>query len=356
MAERTPINKMNSSCRKGQGGVEYIVLLSFTVVFFLMVIYVVNDQLSLVNQQQRLEQAKFALNEIGNAATDVYQQGAGAQKQITITFPQGVEGAGLITNNTLQISFEGSDLTYYLPFPISGEIPSSTGSFTLTLVSYGASVAIGSSFFSVSPAGISDSYCSPAGLLIVNKDIMITNNIDETIEVNMSIDWSDWAVNFSLSDYSVSIPSYDSINITATFDILPNILGVYSGTITYSRGNYSVVMPVVISVESCAGGDIVSYITLQTFNDSTYLYPQSKFYLPRLSTITTNGWAPNSQVTLDLKDPNNISVQNFPKTVIVNSTGGYKEQWEVNGIFGTYRVIANSSGYNATTTFTVTPC
>ena len=356
MAEKTTISKMNSGCRKGQGGVEYIILLSFTVVFFLMVVYVVNDQLSLVNQQQRLEQAKFALSEIGNAATDVYQQGAGAQKVITVTFPQGITGPGVITDNTLQVSFEGSDLTYFLPFPISGNIPDSTGSFTLTLVSYGASVAIGSSIFSLSPTGISDSYCSPAGLLIVSKDITIINNIDESIDVNMSIDWSDWAVNFTLSDYSVTIPSYDSTNITATFDILPNILGVYSGTITYSRGNYSVIMPVVISVESCAGGDIVSYITVQTFNDSTYLYPASKFYLPRISTITTNGWVPNSAVTLDLKDPNNSSVSTFPKTVTVNSTGGYKEQWEVNGIFGTYRVVVNSSGYNATTTFTVTPC
>ncbi len=356
MVEKTTISKMNFKCRKGQGGVEYIVLLSFTVVFFLIVIYVVNDQLSLVNQQQRLEQAKFALSEIGNAAKDVYQQGAGAQKEVTVTFPQGVAGPGIVINNTLQITFEGSDLTYFLPFPISGSIPNSTGSFTLILVSYGSSVAIGSSIFSLSPTGISDSYCSPAELLIVNKDITIINNINESIDVNMSIAWSDWAVNFSLSNYSVTIPSYDSTNITATFDIYPNVLGVYSGTITYSEGNYSVIMPVIISVESCAGGQVVSYITVQTFNDSTYSYPESQFYLPEISTISTNGWFPNSEVTLDLRDPNNFSVDTFPKTVTVNSTGGYSEQWEVNGIFGTYTIIANSSEYNATTTFTVTPC
>jgi hypothetical protein len=100
----------------------------------------------------------------------------------------------------------------------------------------------------------------------------------------------------------------------------------------------------------------VSYILVDTYNDSGYSSTHYSFTLPKMVTVSTDGWSSNSYVTLDLKDPTNISVSGYPKLVQTNSSGGYSEQWPTDSAYGNYVFIANWSSFFTNTTFSVLPC
>jgi uncharacterized protein (UPF0333 family) len=341
--------------KKGQGGIEYVILFSFTVVFFIIVIYVANEQLSIVGKQQRLEQAKLALKEIADAATDVYQQGAGARKVIEVTFPEGVNSSGVIVNNTIHINFEGSDLTYQLPFPISGSIPTSSGSYELTFTSYGASISLGVASFSVTPYSLYFYSCSSPLSQEYSDELQITNNLNITNEINLSLSWTNPGVNAYLSDYNLSLNANSVQNITVFVNISPNTIGQFTGQVDLVGMNYSFTVPITVNIVSCGAGTNVSYMVLETYKDAGYSVIWSNYSVSPLVNIATSGWLPYTNITLDLRNTSG-SMPGYPKTVQTDSNGAYSEIWNATNMPGSYTVYANYSIYNVNYSFTVEPC
>lgn len=342
--------------KKGQGGLEYIILFSFTIVFFAIVVYVANEQLSIVNKQQRLEQAKLALKEIADAATQAYQQGAGAKVIKRIVFPNGVSGDGEIVNNTLHIVFEGTDLSYPLNFPITGKISTTPGSQEVMFTSYGSSVSVGTAQFSLSKYSVSLQICSSSSPQYLNDTIQIINNNQEAIQVDAQVNFNSSYVNVSLSSYSFNIPATESREANITFNISANTIGTFTGNILFNSSNYSVIVPTILDIQSCGGPTSnVSYILLETYKDPGYSIQYTNFSMPPLVNITTTGWMPYSNITLDLRNSSG-SMPGYPKLVQVDWAGSYSEEWNATGMPGSYTVYANYSIYNVNYSFVVNPC
>ncbi len=342
--------------KKGQGGLEYVILFSFTVVFLAIVVYVANEQLSIVNTQQRLEQAKLGLKEIADAATQAYQQGAGARVIKNVVFPNGVSGEGEIINNTLHIVFEGTDLSYPLNFPISGKITIRPGSQEVVFTSYGSSVSVGTAQFSLSKYSVSFQTCSLPYSQSLNDTIQIINNNNESILVDAQVNLTSPYADVVLSSYSFNVSSMGSADANVTTNIYANAIGTFSGYIIFNSSNYSIIVPVTISVEACGGQTSnVSYIILDTYKDSGYSIAYANFSIPPLVQITTIGWIPNINISLDLRNTSG-SMPGYPKIVETDLAGSYAEEWDATGMPGTYTVYANYSVYRVNYSFTVEPC
>lgn len=344
------------SLKKGQGGLEYVILFSFTIVFFAIVIYVANEQLSIVNKQQRLEQAKLALKEIADAATQAYQQGAGARVVKNVVFPNGVSGEGEIINNTIHIVFEGTDLSYPLDFPLTGRITIKPGYQEIIFTSYGSSISIGTAQFSLSKYYLSFQACSSSSNQSINDSIQIINNNNESLMIDTQVNLSSPYLNLTLSPYSFNLSSFETRTVNTTLNIYANSIGTISGYIRFNSSNYSILVPVAVNIESC-GGQIsnVSYILLETYKDSNYTIPVTNFSTEPLVVINTTGWYPFINITIDLRNGSS-SMPGYPKTVETNSIGEYSEIWNATGMPGSYTVYANYSIYNVNYSFTVEPC
>ncbi|MEM4133757.1 MAG: hypothetical protein QXO35_03515 [Candidatus Micrarchaeia archaeon] len=347
---------MKINKKKGQSGLEYIILFSFTIVFFAIVVYIANEQLSIVNKQQRLEQAKLALKEIADAATQAYQQGAGAKVIKTVVFPNGISGDGEIVNNTLHIVFEGTDLSYPLNFPITGKISATPGPQEIIFTSYGGSVSVGTAQFSLSKYFVSLQLCGSSSPQYLNDTIQIINNNQEAIQVDAQVNFNSYYVNVTLSSYSFNIPVTESREANITFEISANTIGMFTGNILFNSSNYSVIVPIILDIQSCGGPTSnVSYILLETYKDPGYSIHYTNFSMPPLVNITTTGWTPYSYITLDLRNSSG-SMPGYPKLVQTDSDGNYSEIWNATGMPGSYTVYANYSIYNVNYSFVVNPC
>jgi uncharacterized protein (UPF0333 family) len=350
----------NSRDLKGQGSLEYVVLLSFTIVFFIIVVSVASDQLSAVGKQQRKQQAQLALKQIADSATDVYQQGSGAKSVISVTFPPGVDpGSGYIINNTLHISFEGSDITYLLGFPITGVLPGSPGSFTMQFVSQGGSVSLGLTPFIIVPTYLSFTFCAQPYPQSSSQSLAYSNNQNISTQVQITADWANGSatMSYSPSSFNISFGGNQSVEINVT--AAANITGTFSGVLFSNTTNYTATTPITVSVENCGGGvtPTVAQALVRTYSDSTYTVQKSAFNPVESVTLTGTQWVPSSTVTFDITNSSGSSMPGYPKGVSANPSGTFIDIFDPSGLpSGTYTAQASQAGVIKTSTFTLRGC
>jgi hypothetical protein len=94
---------------------------------------------------------------------------------------------------------------------------------------------------------------------------------------------------------------------------------------------------------------------VETYRDAAYTNQSSNFSEPLEVVITTEGWLPYSNITLDLKNSTGVSIPGYPKVVQTNEFGKYNETW-IPTAYGNYTVISNYSTYFVNSTFVVEPC
>jgi len=350
----------NSRHLKGQGSLEYIVLLSFTIVFFIVVVSVATDQLSTVGKQQRKQQAQLALKQIADAATEVYQQGSGAKSVIDVSFPPGVDpGSGYILNNTLHISFEGSDMTYLLGFPITGVLPGSPGSYSVQFISQGGSVSLGLTPFAIIPTYLSFVFCAQPYAQNSSQTLTYANNQNTSTPIIITANWTNGSASLSYSPSSFTIPFGGNQTVTVDVTAAANVTGTFSGVLFANTTNYTATTPITVSVENCGGGvtPTVAQAIVRTYSDSTYTVLKSAFNPVENVTLTGTQWVPSSTVTLDITNSSGSSVPGYPKGVSANPSGAFTEVFDPSGLSsGTYTANATEAGVTKISTFTLRGC
>ena len=350
----------NSIMRKGQGSLEYLVLLGVSMVIFLVVVSVVNDQLQIIGAQKTADNARFALKQIADTATDVYQQGRGASKIITVTFPEGVDvGSPQIINSTVMLSIKGSYISYTLDFPFSGALPPK-GTTTLILTSQGGSVVAGVLPFTVSPASMSYDVCALGAQQTKSQKLLFTNQQNVSTPVSVTTTWVNGSVRLDYLPSSFTIPVGGSVNVSVDVTIDANTVGFFSGIIianTTVGANYSVPIPVTVQVVSCGVVTGVTDVVVSTYKNSSYTTTKTAFGAAENVTLLASGWPPSSAVTLDVRYPNGTSVSGYPTSKIANGTGGFSDTFDAFGFpSGTYSAIANSSINTQSSTFILRGC
>jgi uncharacterized protein (UPF0333 family) len=349
-----------SITRRGQGSLEYVVLLSFTIVFFIIIVSVATDQLSIVGKQQRKQQAQLALKQIADAATDVYQQGSGAKSTISVIFPSGVDpGSGYIIDKSLHISFEGSDITYLLGFNITGVLPSSPGAYTMQFISQGGSVSLGLTPFTIDPPYLSFVFCAQPYAQNSSQTLIYSNNQNISTPIQITTDWANDSatMSYSPSSFDISFGGNQSVEINVTASA--NITGTFSGVLFSNTTNYTATTIITVSVENCGGGvtPTVAQAIVRTYSDSTYTVLKSAFNPVENVTLTGTQWVPSSTVTFDITNSSGSSVPGYPKEVSTNPSGTFTEVFDTSGLpSGTYTANATEEGVSKTFTFTLRGC
>ena len=170
--------------KKAQGATELIIILALALAILLTIFAVNTDIMGDVNNRFRYSKARAAVDDMGDAAELVYQQGIGSKTRVYIALPNSVDNV-TISGKTIAISFEGTDEVVYrnLGFNVNGSLPRYEGFYWINIESMDGYVLINASFaFNESFGGV-----------------VCGNNVKETGEV---CDGSD------LSPYTSDCSSY----------------------------------------------------------------------------------------------------------------------------------------------------
>lgn len=344
------MNNMN-----GQTSIEFVVLLAVSLIFFSVIMIIASDQISVLSKSQAREKALLTIKEIASAIDEVYAEGKGAKREVLVSFQGAEQGSFRIVNKTVIVRIYGTDISQKLNAPV----PDTTlpiGNYYLEIISFGNIVSIGIPPFLVSPSSVSLAVCSPNETYELYYNITFQNNANESIIINLQKNWSN-DVNLTIEN-QVSLTINESKNSQLNFSIPANLIGLKSGKIIASTetstANYTTFIPISLNLISCAGGGGVSYLIIDTYNESTYTNKSDNFYLPPNVTITTGNWPPNSNITIKIINPNAQVI--YENTTQTNSTGEYSFVLKVFGPIGIYTINVNDSSMLINTTFELISC
>jgi hypothetical protein len=364
-------SKRNSECKgqalKGQTSSEYVILLTISILFFLIIIVIAYEQFANIGSVKSRDISVNSLKQIAEAAKEVYLQGSGAQKMVVVTFPPEVEDNSItIQNNSLHLNHAGTDISMPVDFPVYGNLPNSSGTYELLLISEGSQVRIGVSDFSVNPSSLTFSFCQSNGSQTGMQNITFTNLHGYNLSINLSTDWIHTNATLSLSNSSLLLGAYASQNVLVSTNLGTNVTGIFSGSIEAKTANTTIIIPVTVETLDCVctggpGGTgpckNQSHVKIKTYANASYAKEKVAFDLPPNVVITLGNWTANITVTLDVKDVANTSISGYPKNVQTNSSGGYSETWNI-GTYGTgaYTIYSNDSTITKTKIIQVTQC
>jgi len=364
-------SKRNSECKgqalKGQTSSEYVILLTISILFFLIIIVIAYEQFANIGSVKSRDISVNSLKQIAETAKEVYLQGSGAQKMVVVTFPPEVEDNSItIQNNSLHVNHAGTDISIPVDFPIYGMLPNSSGTYEILLISEGSQVRIGVSDFSVNPSSFIFSFCQFNGSQTGSQNLTFTNLQSYPINITLSLDWSYTNATIALSNSSPNLSAYGSQTMTVTANLGTNVTGTFSGSIEAKTANSTIIIPVTVETLDCVCTGTgtgtgpcknQSHVKIKTYANASYVKEKVAFDLPPNVVISLGNWTANITVTLNIKDVSNVSVSGYPKNVQVNSSGGYSETWNI-GTYGTgqYTIFSNDSTITKTKIIQVTQC
>ena len=131
---------------KAQAATEMIIILALALIILLHIFIFNTDMVGSVNKKLRAEKARTFLNDIGDAAELVYQQGAGSKTKLYISLPNSIN-TSTVSGKTISIVFKGTNDTIYrnLDFDVNGTLPKDEGFYWIYLKSKEGHVWINSS-------------------------------------------------------------------------------------------------------------------------------------------------------------------------------------------------------------------
>ncbi len=119
--------------KRGQAGIEYVVLVGVLLVFLIPIVHYALTQSSTTIKINQLDNA---VRRLTKAADAVYALGPGAQDVVTITLPHGIESAG-VGNYSIgfQVGIFGaiSDFSYGTTANVTGTLPVKPGTYRILI-------------------------------------------------------------------------------------------------------------------------------------------------------------------------------------------------------------------------------
>ncbi len=244
---------------RSQIAVEFIVILAFVLIIFITLIAIDQDLMNSVGGQYRAEKAKIVINELGDAAQQVYQQGVGAQTRIFVSIPKGVYSTQ-VSGQTLRISLTSTsqqtrDVYKNLNFQVIGYIPTEEGNYWITVKSRPGYVVVGYSLLEIIPSGFSKTL-TPGNSS--SEKISLRNIIDTDVGVQLSYS-GDANIDVDLDQTNLLLSPDQTKNVSLTISAQDAAQpGVYTGIIevdanssTESQTTSIIVMVTVPSIGPC---------------------------------------------------------------------------------------------------------
>jgi hypothetical protein len=238
---------------KLQTSVEFLIILAVALMALFAFMLLTQSETIGVTKTKMKTQANDAVNQLAGAAGDVYSQGTGARKKITVTIPSGYEwNESSISNKAIKLRVAGNDHVATRDFEMYGNLPLSSGRHSLWVVSEGDKVRIGTSMIALDQETVN--------LVMGRNDsriwqINILNTWSDSITINIGEDWPHSDVTMAISEKVFTLDKGSSKSITLTFTSSTKALGFYPGSlnITSSTPNMSESIKLPLSVEVSLG-------------------------------------------------------------------------------------------------------
>jgi len=238
---------------KLQTSVEFLIILAVALLALFAFMVLTQSETIVVTKAKMNKEADDAVNQLAGAAADVYAQGAGARKMISVTIPAGYEwNESFIDEGAIKMRVAGSDHVAIRDIDMYGNLPLSSGRHSLWVVSEGDRVRIGTSLISLDQETVN--------LVMGRNDtriwqVNVLNTWSEPVTVVVDEDWYYPEVGLSLSDYSFTLDKGSSRAITLTFGSESGALGFYPGSLNFtsSTPNITESIRLPLSVEVSLG-------------------------------------------------------------------------------------------------------
>lgn len=352
---------------KAQGTTELIVLLAVVTTISLIIYYTSQTNLAQSNRVVLTSQARAAVNDLASAASEVYSEGPGARRKVYITIPEGAISSRVFANNTMiNIGLQVDPTTIAdintqttMTLVQGADFPTTPGDYWVWVTAKQGYVVIGSSNLNINPTTLSFTMpqSSSTSAVITFTDV---GTVPFAVYLNPNWIYNNTVVmapnstGFAL--YPTTVGSTVYVNVTMqTYS--NTSLGSYVGSILITTNtSETAVISIGVNVVGTQQSAGVSFITIDTFKNSSYSTPTTNFTLPQAVNINGSGWT-NSTVTLTLQNSAGVVMSGYPTGVAADTGGSFSYTWNPAGVSpGSYTLIANQSGTTTNTSFTITTC
>jgi hypothetical protein len=361
---------------KAQAAIELIVIAAGIMLVLSMLFEFsqtnLNENISLI----QVSQARDTVNSLSEAATEVHNEGVGSRREVYITIPDGVNpnriliGNGTITIGVYVASGTSDISSSQLGFTIvqGGFFPTTPGSYWVWVIGKQGYVQIGSSI-NVNPLS---EYFELFPNNSSNQNISFTNYGTAPVNVSLALVWSDSEISTAINGSgTLSFPLQPGTSNPQIADLSASAnsnasRGLHNGYISVTTNiSESETIPITVNVVGQpASLQNISYMTIDTYNDSSYAYSNSTFIIPsaaivyyKVESYNSLNTLTNSTITVRIYDPSaNLDYEGAYSPN--NGTGTYASSYNLslsaNPSTGTWKMISYEvGGVSAVTYFSV---
>src|SRR3989338_5367793 len=172
---------------KAQASTEFLLVMGMSLLVLAIVFVLSNDQSSAINSKKSELQAVSAASDLANAARQVYAQGKGARRTVSIKLPPSYnQSASRVAPYTIVVNAGGTDYVESTSFILSGTLPGTSGVSALLVENAGTSVVIGSPIASLNESAIAGIVASG---LNYSRELIISSLTNGPSTVTISTTW-----------------------------------------------------------------------------------------------------------------------------------------------------------------------
>ncbi len=254
--------------KKGQAATELLIILAVSIVVLIAIYSYSATSIAGLQKQQIVETAQISVQDLANAANDVYAQGVGAKKRVFYTVPTNVDQSKSgIEQNAFVINVLESDVYAGVNTCLLGSLPVDQGGHFIWLTAQEQCVFVGIENISLNKTS---SYVTLNQNDSEEDTVTLTNNGTEAADIFLTRNWTEGDVNLSLDTYSFTLNPSQSQLVTLTYTSGPTASGTYAGNISvdaaFASGDENNSLPVTAEVLVSGGGVLAIFPATRTSN------------------------------------------------------------------------------------------
>lgn len=241
---------------RGQTSVELMVLLVASLAILATIFTYASTHLSQLGAQQNLQTGQTSLNDLVNAANDVYNQGVGARKVVFIRVPEGIRsGNSGIAGKTVYWRVVDADLFARAHVNLSGTLPLTPGGHYITIESKEGFVVLGVTKISFNATSFSVSMNPDSN---ASRLLRITFSGSGDANVVIAKTWTSSTVSLDVNETGFSVPANASRDVNVLFKANASAVGNMAGQlkvdVNYEGTFETFLIPLNVEVSANSGG------------------------------------------------------------------------------------------------------
>ncbi len=253
---------------KAQTTVELMVIMAIGLVVVASLVGFVGNQITILQETQAQKTAQASMNELIAGINEVYSQGPGAAKQLTLIWPTGIDTSlSSIANKSIRLRVYQSDIVGTATPYITGSLPTNSGTQRLNIRAADGYVSIGALTLSAVPTFI---YLPMARDQNSTSNIQLRSTSSTSATITPTLNWDPTLVTAATDTTPFSLSSAADVNRDVNVYAGPLAVGNYTGSYqvsaSFSDHLESLRIPIDVEVLVDTGTLLTPYPTSLTVN------------------------------------------------------------------------------------------